>query len=308
MRKFCYNRGSELNKEEILMARYHLENDRIRIEIESYGAELKSLVKKETGVEYMWNADPKYWGRTSPVLFPFVGNVSNKQYRTKGKTYNMSQHGFARDMEFALDSQSDNELWFVLHSDEETYAKYPYEFVLKIGYRLIGDKVDVIWHVENPGKEELPFAIGGHPAFYCPISSDEKQKNCYLQFDVDDSITCAKLDGYLVGNETESFALEDGKLLIDEHLFDNDALIIEKQNIKKVSLCNESGTAYLTVEMDAPLFGIWRPADPSTPFVCIEPWYGRSDRTGFDGELSEREWENLLPAGQTWEEGYSILV
>lgn len=290
------------------MARYSLENDRIRIEIESHGAELKSLVKKETGVEYMWSADPKYWGRTSPVLFPFVGNVSGKQYRTKGKTYDMSQHGFARDMEFTVEKQSEQEIWFVLQSDEETYAKYPYEFVLKIGYRLNGDKVDVIWRVENPGQEELPFAIGGHPAFYCPINSGEKQKDCYLKFDVAGPIKSAKIDGYLVGSKTESFELEDGRLRIDEHLFDNDALIIENQNIKKVSLCNEAGEAYLTVEMDAPLFGIWRPVDPNAPFVCIEPWYGRSDRVGFDGELKEREWENLLAAGQTWEEGFSILV
>lgn len=119
------------------MARYGLENDTIRIEIDSHGAELKSLVKKETGTEYMWCADPKYWGRTSPVLFPFVGNVSGKQYRTKGKTYDMGQHGFARDMEFTLESQTENEIWFVLHSNEETYAKYPYVFTLKLGYAIL---------------------------------------------------------------------------------------------------------------------------------------------------------------------------
>lgn len=62
-------------------------------------------------------------GRTSPVLFPFVGNVSGKQYHTKGKTYDMGQHGFARDMEFVLDTQSGNEIWFVLRSNEETLAK-----------------------------------------------------------------------------------------------------------------------------------------------------------------------------------------
>ena len=127
-------------------------------------------------------------GRTSPVLFPFVGNVSGKQYRTKGKTYDMGQHGFARDMEFVLDTQSGNEIWFVLRSNEETLAKYPYEFVLKLGYRLIDTKVEVLWHVENPSQEELPFAIGGHPAFNCPINEAEKQSDCYLKFDVDGTI------------------------------------------------------------------------------------------------------------------------
>lgn len=290
------------------MARYRLENDAIRIEIESHGAELKSLVKKETGTEYMWCADPEYWGRTSPVLFPFVGNVSGKQYRTKGKIYDMGQHGFARDMEFTLESQTDNEIWFVLRSNEETLAKYPYEFVLKLGYRLDGAKVEVLWHVENPSEEELPFAIGGHPAFYCPVTSGVKQSDCYIQFDVAGPLKCSTIDGYLVGDRVDTYELEDGMLRIDEHLFDNDALIIEKQNIKKVSLCDPKKQVFLTIELDAPLFGIWRPADPGAPFVCIEPWYGRSDRIGYAGELRDREYENVLAAGENWDAGYTILV
>ena len=290
------------------MARYGLENDKIRIEIDSHGAELKSLVKKETGAEYMWCADAKYWGRTSPVLFPVVGNVSGKQYRTKGKTFDMGQHGFARDMEFALESQTDNEIWFVLRSNEETLAKYPYEFVLKLGYRLDGAKVEVLWHVENPSEEELPFAIGGHPAFYCPVTSGGKQSDCYIQFDIAGSLKCSTIDGYLVGDRVDTYELEDGMLRIDEHLFDNDALIIEKQNIKKVSLCDPKKQAFLTIEMDAPLFGIWRPAAPGAPFVCIEPWYGRSDRIGYAGELRDREYENVLAAGENWDAGYTILV
>ena len=290
------------------MARYSLENDVIRIEVDSHGAELKSLVTKETGAEYMWCADAKYWGRTSPVLFPVVGNVSGKQYRTKGKTFDMGQHGFARDMEFTLESQTDNEIWFVLRSNEETLAKYPYEFVLKLGYRLDGAKVEVLWHVENPSEEELPFAIGGHPAFYCPVTSGGKQSDCYIQFDIAGSLKCSTIDGYLVGDRVDTYELEDGMLRIDEHLFDNDALIIEKQNIKKVSLCDPKKQAFLTIEMDAPLFGIWRPADPGAPFVCIEPWYGRSDRIGYAGELRDREYENVLAAGENWDAGYTILV
>ena len=290
------------------MARDGLGNDKIRIEIDSHGAELKSLVKKETGAEYMWCADAKYWGRTSPVLFPVVGNVSGKQYRTKGKTFDMGQHGFARDMEFTLESQTDNEIWFVLRSNEETLAKYPYEFVLKLGYRLDGAKVEVLWHVENPSEEELPFAIGGHPAFYCPVTSGGKQSDCYIQFDIAGSLKCSTIDGYLVGDRVDTYELEDGMLRIDEHLFDNDALIIEKQNIKKVSLCDPKKQAFLTIEMDAPLFGIWRPADPGAPFVCIEPWYGRSDRIGYAGELRDREYENVLAAGENWDAGYTILV
>ena len=160
------------------MARHKLENELIAIEVEEHGAELKSLVRKNTGKEYMWKADPKFWGRTSPVLFPFVGAVKDKQFRTKGQTYTMGQHGFARDMDFTLDSQTEDTLWFVLKSNEETMAKYPYAFTLRIGYHIEGNKLEVLWQVENPSEEELPFSIGGHPAFNRP-------KNCKIRFDVD---------------------------------------------------------------------------------------------------------------------------
>ena len=118
--------------------RYVLENDTLRVEIDSFGAELKSVKRKSDDKEYMWYADKKYWGRTSPVLFPFVGNCRNKEYRYGGKTYAIGQHGFARDMEHTMESQTEDTIWFSLHSNEETMEKYPFAFVLKIGYNLTG--------------------------------------------------------------------------------------------------------------------------------------------------------------------------
>ena len=83
--------------------RYTIENVKIRCEIDSHGAELKSFVRKADGKEIMWDANPAYWNRTSPVLFPFVGGVKDKIYRFEGKEYSIGQHGFARDMEFTLE-------------------------------------------------------------------------------------------------------------------------------------------------------------------------------------------------------------
>ena len=124
--------------------RYVLENDTLRVEIDSFGAELKSVKRKSDDKEYMWYADKKYWGRTSPVLFPFVGNCRNKEYRYGGKTYAIGQHGFARDMEHTMESQTEDTIWFSLHSNEETMEKYPFAFVLKIGYNLTGNELKVM--------------------------------------------------------------------------------------------------------------------------------------------------------------------
>ena len=290
------------------MGRYTLENDQIAIAVDSHGAELKSLVRKDTQTEYMWKADPEFWGRTAPVLFPFVGAVNNKEFRTKGQSFTMGQHGFARDMEFELESKTEDALWFVLNSSEETLAKYPYAFVLKIGYRLCGSTAEVIWQVENPSDEELPFSIGGHPAFNCPIEPGKKQTDYQISFDVKGPITSTRLEDGLASAETDVYELKDGFLPVTEHLFDKDALIIEGQGVKKVALCDAQGKAYLTVSMDAPLFGIWSPTGKNAPFICIEPWYGRCDDAGYTGELKDRKWGNLLAPGQTWKESFTISV
>ena len=290
------------------MAECMLENDEIAIVVNTHGAELKSLVRKDTGTEYMWKADPQYWGRTAPVLFPFVGSVNQKEFRTKGQTYTMGQHGFARDMEFEPDVHTDKEMWFVLKSSEETLKKYPYEFVLKIGYRIEKSSVEVIWQVENPSDEELPFSIGGHPAFNCPIAEGKKQTDYKLKFDTQKALVSTRLEDGLASEVKDTYELSDGYLPVTEELFDKDALIIEGQGIHSAALCDETGRAYLTVTMDAPLFGIWSPTGKQAPFICIEPWYGRCDKVGFAGELKEREWGNLLAPGAVWQAGFTVSV
>ena len=147
------------------MAFYQISNEQISIQVDSMGAELKSLKKKDTDTEYMWEGDPAYWKRTSPVLFPLVGSLREGSFLLDGKRYPMGQHGFARDLEFQVKSEAANEIWFYLESDAQTLEKYPYAFLLELGYELQGSTVIVKWKVTNPADGELYFSIGGHPAF-----------------------------------------------------------------------------------------------------------------------------------------------
>lgn len=291
------------------MAVYELKNEAVSIQIHSHGAELKSLKNLSTAVEYMWKADPEFWGRTSPVLFPFVGGVNNKEYRTKGQTYPMAQHGFARDMEFTLLSETEDEIWFVLNSDEETLKKYPYVFTLKLGYRLLSKGVEICWQVENPGKEDLPFSIGGHPAFNCPIEEGRKQTDYVIRFDNEDKVISTRLSSSGLATDVQDiYDLDKGILPITETLFDKDALVIEHDQARQVALCDKEGNAYLTVTMESPLFGVWSPPKKNAPFICIEPWYGRCDKEGFTGDLKEREWGNLIAPGQIWKASYQVTI
>ena len=168
-----------------------LKNELLTVTVSDHGAELQSIRKGET--EYLWQGDPAYWGRRSPVLFPIVGSVWEKRYRVDGKEYELGQHGFARDMDFTLVSASDTEVRYRLESDEETLKKYPFRFVLEIAYRLHGNCLDVIWEVVNPSDGELYFQIVAHPAFIYPDYSVENKERGYLVFDRTEGLECIRI-------------------------------------------------------------------------------------------------------------------
>lgn len=290
------------------MALFQIGNGQITIQVDSMGAELKSMKKTGMETEYMWNADPRFWKRTSPVLFPLVGALHNGEYKCEGKTFSMGQHGFARDMEFTLKSQTNKEIWFSLKSNKETLEKYPYEFLLEIGYELDESTLIVKWKVKNPSDKVLHFSIGGHPAFRCPIAEDAKQGDYRLRFDAKEKITAGILEDGLMSNRKVDYELEKGYMWIDKHLFDNDALVIEDDQAHEVALVKPDGSHYLTVRFNAPLFGVWSPPGKNAPFVCIEPWYGRCDDVDYAGTWEERKWGQQLPAGESFETSYSIEI
>ncbi len=276
-----------------------LNNGIIGIEINAHGAELKSAIKN--GTEYMWCADEKYWARTSPVLFPIVGGLRDKKYIVDGKEYPMGQHGFARDSEFELEEATENSATFVLGSNSETLEKYPFEFVLKIKYTLINSSIKVEWTVQNKNERTMSFSIGAHPAF------NLKDGENYFKFDNEDDLVYNLIDkSGLYAKNPQYILKNDGYVKIENSMFDNDALIIENRQAKEVSLCDKNKKPYVTVKFDTPLFGLWSPVGKNAPFVCIEPWYGRCDRSDFEGEMSERDYIINLPAGEKFEACYEI--
>lgn len=288
--------------------RYVLENDRLRVEIDSFGAELKSVKDKTSNQEYMWQADPTYWGRTSPVLFPFVGSLKDATYRHEGTEYKMGQHGFARDMEHTLVSQTDSAIYFELSSNEETLKKYPFSFVLKIGYELKDNSVKVLWEVENNSADkQLHFSIGAHPAFNCPIHGEENKAGYKFYFaNVDEIHHHGHTDTGLSIEEDIILPLENNRVTITPEFFDGSTYIIEGRQTNEVALEDPNGNPMVSVSFDMPLFALWSPPGKNAPFVCIEPWCGRCDAADFEGTLSERAFNNALDAGKTFQTSYTM--
>ena len=288
--------------------RYVLENEFLRVEIDSFGAELKSVKNKQTEQEYMWQADPKYWGRTSPVLFPFVGSLKNKCYTYEGKTHAMGQHGFARDMEFELINQNENEVYFELNSTEETLAKYPFEFILGLGYQLNENELEVSWHVFNTStNKKMHFSIGAHPAFNCPIHGETNKSGYKFYFGGADEIHHhGHTDTGLSVEEDVVLPLENHRATITPDFFDGSTYIIENPKTKEIGVEDPEGRRFITVLFDMPVVALWSPPGVNAPFLCIEPWFGRCDAHDFEGTLEERAYNNALKAGNQFHTSYTI--
>lgn len=285
-----------------------LENENIKLEISNFGAEIQQIVNKKNTKNYLWNGDSKFWGRKSPILFPFVGALKNKEYSYNGKKYPMGQHGFARDMEFNLIETNGKSVWYELKDNEQTKPKYPFKFTLRVGYELEKNKVKVKWMVQNNDTKIMYFSIGAHPAFVLPV---EKREECFIKFDNQNKLQNTALENGLANpNNTINGEIitENGYLKIEKDLFKHDALIFENNQIKEISLCLPDKTEFITVSFDSPLVGIWSPYKEKCPFVCIEPWYGRCDSIDFEGELKDRQWQQELKAGETFDKEYEIEI
>ena len=210
-----------------------LENEKLKIQVSDDGAELCSVYDKVRGREALWTADPKYWARHAPVLFPFVGKVNGGHYTYEGKQYPMGQHGFARDREFACVETGEAHVTHRLKSDEESKKVYPFDFVLEVTHRIEGNRVTVEWKVENPGDKRLYFSIGGHPGF-CVT----KQEGCTLIFDGQESLerVSINLEAAAVDAEhPETLKLTDGTYPVDAHTFD-------KGTVTKEATTTSAGT------------------------------------------------------------------
>ena len=286
-----------------------LSNAVLTVEVSGHGAELQSIRKND--VEYLWQGDKAYWGRRSPVLFPIVGSVWESRYRVEGKEYQLGQHGFARDMDFSLVSSSETEARFRLESSEETLEKYPYPFVLEIAYRLHGNSLDVIWEVTNPSDSDIFFQIGAHPAFFYPDYDPATSGRGSFTFDRKEGLECIRIkEKGCVDAETKwPLEMQDGRLKLEKDTFDKiDTIMLQDSQIRRVNMFREDGSPWLSLSFDAPVVGIWSPPGKVAPFICIEPWYGRCDRVGYEGEYRDKDWVNRLAAGEKFSSVYTIEI
>ena len=285
-----------------------LKNEQLTVRIAEKGAELQSI-KDASGKEYMWQADPQYWPRHSPILFPIVCSVNNDTYRVDGKEYHLPRHGFARDTDFKVIAQSERKATFALEANEETKKVYPYQFTLSVSYVLDGNTIGVIWHVLNSDNREIHFQIGGHPAFNVPdMKAGDTQTG---RIRLDNSEPLDGLKSYIDGSHEMTeipVEAEEGIIEFSDNTWRNDSVKIHKCQVRRAELLNKAGEPEVTVEFRTPVIAFWSPFEKNAPFVCIEPWYGLGDPRGFDGEFKDKPLMNHLLPGASFMSKYAITI
>ena len=276
-----------------------ISNSFLSAEINHLGAELFSL-QNTSNKEFMWEGNPKFWGKHSPVLFPIVGTLKNNSYTYNGFEYHLPRHGFAREMQFNLVNKSENSATFSIGATNETKRVFPFDFELQIGYTLDENKLNINYSITNKNTFIMPFSIGAHPAF----ALDGTFENYSLEFECQETPNYFLLENGLISNSSNEISLNSCKLPINYPLFENDALVFKALKSKSISILHQN-TPFLKVHFDDfPHLGIW--TVQNAPFLCIEPWLGYSDTVNASGNIIEKEGIQLLEANTT--KNYSLSI
>ncbi len=271
--------------------------------ISNVGAELKSVIHLNSKTEFMWQADQDIWPRTAPVLFPIVGKVKNDLLRAQGKTFPLTQHGFARDMTFAMVEQTTSKVVYQLIYSDATLQKYPYDFKLLLSYEWVSGELICGYEVHNLGVVDMPFSIGAHPGFALPGMQMSDWK---LIFNKPETLSRHLLSDGLFDHTSEAVMHQTNELPLRLELFDKDAIVFKHMNSTEVKLINLSETHSVNMRFEGfPYFGIWTKKG-NQRFVCLEPWFGHSDYTEGHEDITKKEGMQMLPSHQVFKASYAL--
>ncbi len=277
---------------------YQIGSKELRLTVSDMGAEMQSVLKD--GREYLWNGDGAYWPERAPLLFPYVGRLTDGKYLLDGKEYKMGIHGFARQLTFKALSCGEDAITFELCDNAQTWEMYPFHFKLQAIYQVSGNQISITYRVRNQSGDTMYFGIGGHPGFSLPFDEGLDFTDYYLEFSaVSRPMRVGHTKSCFLSGKDEEFALEDGKRLRLSHgMFDDDAIVL-REIADKVTLRSDKGRRRITVSYpDLPYLGIWHAPRTEAPYLCIEPWASLPSRQGVIEEFRYKsDLIRLAPGG-----------
>ncbi len=278
-----------------------IKNEYITAGFNTMGAELKSLVCN--GREYIWQADPAWWGKACPVMFPICGGLFDDEFIFEGKTYQLDKHGFAWVTEFEVEACTESSVTFLLKSNEETLSHYPFEFELRIIYTLVGKQLQVRNEVKNVGKGTMYFSIGSHEGYALPEGVEEYE----VLFPQKETLYACGLDGNFITDERTLIVDNSDRLALKKEHFAIDALIFPEVVSRSVILQKKDGSRAIRVEFDG-FFNLMFWQACGAPYICIEPWNGLPDVVGEGKDFTKKIGIQQVGEGRTYVRTHNIEI
>lgn len=283
-----------------------LQNRFLTAAIAQKAAEIKSLKDRAAGIEYIWRADPAYWGGSAPVLFPIIGGLKNNAYFFENKTYSLPSHGFARAREWAVHKSCEQSVTFRLVSDDATRENYPFDFILDARFTLLETGLRIEYEVTNTGRSKMYFSIGSHPAFNVPFAGGQIE-NYYIHFSEPENLQRYFFKDGMHLNETEPIFDNSRQISLTRQIFDRGPIILKNPASTDFAIRNSRNSKQIRVSTGGvPYLAFW--SKPGAPFVCIEPWYGVPDNIDTDQQLTAKEGIMGLERGCVFKTAWSIDI
>ena len=269
-----------------------MKNSFLTVEITTQGAQIKS-VKDNNGTEYIWNADPKYWGKSAPVLFPVCGTLKDDKYIYEGREYTMPAHGFAQKMDYSVREATDTKVRIYITDTDKTREMYPFCFDFEVAFTLDKNSVKAEYIVTNKGTGDMYYSVGCHEAYACPEGVEEYAVEFADEIEPDTYL----LDGRIFSGETLHVADRCKVLDIKEEFFDLDSLAFKNMGVYSASLVNKKSGCKVRVDFPGfDYFLIWH--EPGSGFLCLEPWKGFPDYTSHDYDFTKKDGIIRVEQGQ----------
>ena len=289
---------------------YTIENKKLKVSVDTSGAQLQSVYSKDTNTEYLWQGDKAYWGGRAYNLFPFIGRMYKNTYSYGGKEYTSRTHGVARYFVFRLEERSATKLVMLLTENEHTLKEYPFRFEYRVIFEVKDNALTVCQKVTNTDEKTLICAFGGHPGINVPFDGGEFE-DYYLEFSEKTSVQRHLFSEVapLMEGKAVPYALEDGlKLNLQHDLFDNDAVVLSNTS-RQVSYKSANTSRSVKVYFaDFKYIGFWHPGKTDAPFVCFEPWSALPATEGIQDELETKEDMTHVDPKKSAEMAYTIEI
>lgn len=288
-----------------------LKHNGAEMHIDELGAEMRSFTTAD-GRDWIWRGSTDSWKSSAPVLFPAIGALKNGGATIGGTFYAVPRHGFAKFQPFEVLERGEDFITMILKPNEETQKVYPFEFTLKVTHHFLDNGFETRYTVENHSDREMPFTIGGHPGFNCPMKEGEQFEDYLLHFEKEETVGSTLCNGAghtLTGIQPIDFGEDRRTLPLRYSWFDAmDTYVLAGLNSRSVDLIHKDTRKGIRFSFEMDVLAVWSMPFKKAPYVCIEPWQGCPAYENETGRFEDRPYCVKLGAGESYTCGYRMEI